>query len=1503
MFISGKYILIQKLWNFDYILEGINKVNKKWLQKIVIALSVSLQTHAMANIEITNITPTPLFPKIEEGQPLKQLARLSVSNTKEATACKVRITIEGEKPYNEYIGIVAEGESVFDIHILDIQQPKKVSFELFGDGKIIAQKILIWQPQKKWTIYCVSYCHQDLGFGDYPHRLRTTIRHANIRLPLQYCRETDDWSEDEKYRFTVETSEPITSYIGFFGKEKARELARRIREGRIEVGGLHNTAHVAQYSHELIARQFYLTARHTPDLLNVKPGLTVKQDDDIGLTWPLATYAKEAGFEYLFHGYNRLANPDVLENGKLVSGDAQIETGLGRSIYAAANEPAFFLQGPDGSRILTYAASYATYSLQWNPHDRNESDTLTTRRLEQLITGFVRRGWPFSILPSQDATDFNLATRKNANRIHKWNAEYSYPHLVCATWHMYYDALKTELKKGHKIKTLALDVNNQWTDQDATDAKLLGKARIAGEAIPTTEKLAALAQMLSGGGATWTDLYQAYHRLMQYHEHTNGKFGVGSSAEDLRWYETELAENREMVTEAFEFQNKVRKDAQQRLSQALTRKSSKNLIVFNPLSRKRTDIVRSSIKDIPPGKQIIDDDTDKTVEHQRLPDNTVLFIAENIPATGYKTFSLKKVRGKKSIKEFSGSVLENDFYRMEVDRRTGAISSLFDKEINVELVDQGAPHRFNGYLYQRFEKAKRDSTYQHRDAPTYRMKNADVSIHSGPVADVVTIKGKAEGAREIRQTVILYHQLKRIDFGMFVNKSPSQMKKEGVYVAFPFNVPDFTLRHELPGAVMEPFRQQVKGSCTAHYAIRSFTDVSNDKYGITVSPIESPLICYGRPRPSPILWGEHGFDRSQEYPKNSRIYLYLMNNMFDVNIPVDQQGPVNFHWAIRSHAGDWKVGQANQFGRQVLQPMVAWRADGKNKGTWPGTGSFMTIDKSNIMCSTIKPAETNGQGMILRFNETTGKETSVTVSLPVLGTISRVTETNLVEENRGAIALKGDHSFFFKIKPFGVKTIRVICEPDSKIPAPFSVNAVAVADMQVELNWKNEMKQNHISHFNIYRDTNKSCNPELINYIGQAAGISYTDKPTLNHGGWIRSTLEPESTYYYRVVAVDRFNNTGIPGEPVKVTTLNTKQKNLPPVKVEGVRAILVSPITAHNFVNILFRTSCESDVAKYEIHRSMTPEFTPIADTKIGVVRSDDIIKGSSNYGKVKIDYPVKDFDHAMYADLKVEPDQTYYYKVCAVDEAGNIGEFSKETFAYTDVKHIDIIGDISFSDKTHVEIVPSLSQKREVRFTTNKTEPTIESLKYKSPFTLNKTTTVKAAIFEDREKLPLSTVDKTFYKSNDYNVIYNTPYSKKWPSSGHLALVDNAKGALYTDGFWQGFEFQDMDLIIDLKKIQLVSQIKSTFLGSIGAWIFLPQHVEFFVSTDSETFVSAGKINTEENLVHTENLIKEYSVNIPRQKIRYIKVFARNQGVCPPWHAGAGGKAWLFVDEIIVE
>ena len=41
---------------------------------------------------------------------------------------------------------------------------------------------------------------------------------------------------------------------------------------------------------------------------------------------------------------------------------------------------------------------------------------------------------------------------------------------------------------------------------------------------------------------------------------------------------------------------------------------------------------------------------------------------------------------------------------------------------------------------------------------------------------------------------------------------------------------------------------------------------------------------------------------------------------------------------------------------------------------------------------------------------------------------------------------------------------------------------------------------------------------------------------------------------------------------------------------------------------------------------------------------------------------------------------------------------------------------------------------------------------------------------------------------------------------------------------------------------------------------------------------------------------------INIPEKEIRYLKLVAENYGKLPSWHPGAGGEAFIFVDEIML-
>jgi hexosaminidase len=51
------------------------------------------------------------------------------------------------------------------------------------------------------------------------------------------------------------------------------------------------------------------------------------------------------------------------------------------------------------------------------------------------------------------------------------------------------------------------------------------------------------------------------------------------------------------------------------------------------------------------------------------------------------------------------------------------------------------------------------------------------------------------------------------------------------------------------------------------------------------------------------------------------------------------------------------------------------------------------------------------------------------------------------------------------------------------------------------------------------------------------------------------------------------------------------------------------------------------------------------------------------------------------------------------------------------------------------------------------------------------------------------------------------------------------------------------------------------------------------------------------------TGGYIAIYSIEVEPKGLVRFEVKAKNQGVCPEGHPGAGKPAWLFIDEVIVK
>ena len=208
------------------------------------------------------------------------------------------------------------------------------------------------------------------------------------------------------------------------------------------------------------------------------------------------------------------------------------------------------------------------------------------------------------------------------------------------------------------------------------------------------------------------------------------------------------------------------------------------------------------------------------------------------------------------------------------------------------------------------------------------------------------------------------------------------------------------------------------------------------------------------------------------------------------------------------------------------------------------------------------------------------------------------------------------------------------------------------------------------------------------------------------------------------------------------------------------------------------------------------------------------------------------------------------------------------------------------------------------EIRYTLNGTKPNRSSLLYTQPFFITESKKVTAGIFiEGQSPVEYSDQSFVFHKAMGKTVEYITLNNKKYPGSGKSTLINGFKGSVdFSDGSWQGWKSNDLEIVIDLKQKTNINFIASSFLEDHSSRIFLPEKVLLSFSNDGSNYsnllqkkISIGAKNGQSNRL--EVLFKDID-----QLARYVKIKGVGQKVCPEWHSAKGGHCWLFSDEIII-
>ena len=143
----------------------------------------------------------------------------------------------------------------------------------------------------------------------------------------------------------------------------------------------------------------------------------------------------------------------------------------------------------------------------------------------------------------------------------------------------------------------------------------------------------------------------------------------------------------------------------------------------------------------------------------------------------------------------------------------------------------------------------------------------------------------------------------------------------------------------------------------------------------------------------------------------------------------------------------------------------------------------------------------------------------------------------------------------------------------------------------------------------------------------------------------------------------------------------------------------------------------------------------------------------------------------------------------------------------------------------------------------------------------------------------------------------------SGSYPGHGVHSLTDGVRGSVELhDGEWLGFEQDDCEAVLDLQSSRQVTSATVGCLQAQGSWIFLPKNIEVSVSTNGTDYSAAGSMTIGDPQDDGTVMTKDLTVSFSPVTARFVRVRAVNVGLCPMWRKGAGGKAWLFVDEISV-
>jgi alpha-mannosidase len=463
--------------------------------------------------------------------------------------------------------------------------------------------------------------------------------------------------------------------------------------------------------------------------------------------------------------------------------------------------------------------------------------------------------------------------------------------------------------------------------------------------------------------------------------------------------------------------------------------------VFNPLSWERTDpvVLTLNVEGQPNTHYKLIDAAGNEIPYQ-LTDCpahignqdeviTLTFVAEKVPALGYKTYYLTEgaqSAGNDPIPSATPAY-ENKYYRVVLGR--GGIESLYDKELKKEFF---RTDKFSGgELFTLQSVGNGAGEFTEVQQPTMegfdQLRNYQQQwqcVETGAVRDVFqTVQPLKETQAVVR--VALYKSVKRIDVEVDLNRFNGENWRE-FRLAFPVNLssPQANVAYEVPMGVVQVGKDEIEGAAGYSKATQIYSTPCKDvhprevqdwfaawdgKTGLTISS-DVAVFDWIDPTDTPV-----DYVVLQPILLASRKSCHWLGNYYL------QPGNHSYRFSIYTHAGDWRNGY--QSGTQSRQPLQAVVTDTQlQRGFLSEQQSFGALTGRGAVVSTIKKCD-DDDSVILRFYNIEGNDAEQ-VTFGLFKDIRSLHHTNMIEEEPTPAKFSGN-GFSHKLGHHAIETFKI----------------------------------------------------------------------------------------------------------------------------------------------------------------------------------------------------------------------------------------------------------------------------------------------------------------------------------------------------------------------------------------------------------------------------------------------------------------------------------------------